>query len=87
MEEMTQEDFEKMIQQMQEPLDMLKTALMRKVILWFLQNAHKYYVKGSIADRDLRLISHNIKKRAKQLKVPIPDNFDEQLKPDTFVMS
>ena len=40
-----------------------------------------------VADRDLRLISHNIKKRAKQLKVPIPDNFDEQLKPDTFVMS
>lgn len=62
-------------------------AHLRRAIAWWSQNAHRYYVKGSIADRDLRLIAHNIKAKAKKLNVPIPDDFDFQLQPDTFVMS
>ncbi len=60
---------------------------LKGAILWFLRDAHRYYVKGSISEHDLRLIAHNIKAKCKVLKVPIPDNFDLQLQPDTFVMS
>jgi len=60
---------------------------LRRAIAYYMEHAHRYFIKGTMTERDLRIMAHNIKRKAKVFNLPIPDDFDLQLQPDTFVMS